>query len=581
MVFRWRGLAVVGIWVVTFAGCSGESSRDPGTPASHAGTSGAGRGGTGGTGGSGTSTGGTGGTTNSEGGAAGVVEEAGHAGTGGMAGRSAAGGTGGSLSFAGSGGTAAVGGFGNVGGRGGTGGSGASAGSGSRLPPAWQCHVAAYGDGVCDCGCGAPDSDCKTGDVDECKSCDGFGSCNGAKCPGRIDPDDTTTCTAIPLGWSCAAAKYADGNACDCGCGIPDPDCKDGATSSCDACEDVGACSHGPCPSSVATDDNTKCFVPEMWICLPYAYGDGVCDCGCGVVDVDCKNATSAACDNCPWYGCSAYNCTTIAPTNNAVCSVPPADWRCAARLYNDGTRCDCGCGFPDPDCKGRDLEACDRCDSPGSCSAQACPGTIDPNQDENCIQPPPPAGWTCSPYNYADGSQCDCGCGVPDLDCATADLSACDYCPLCAFEDCSESIDSADTTQCNPPPAGWTCDPSHYGEGYSCDCGCGVLDPDCPTNSANYCTECPTEGCAGGQCQRIAPSDNTQCTSGVPATWKCDRTFYGDGLCDCGCGALDSDCANANRSSCDICNDAGGCSTTVCPGTILASDNTSCADPQ
>lgn len=36
-----------------------------------------------------------------------------------------------------------------------------------------------------------------------------------------------------------------------------------------------------------------------------------------------------------------------------------------------------------------------------------------------------------------------------------------------------------------------------------------------------------------------------------VPTKWTCDAGQYGDQLCDCGCGALDSDCATAHFSVC------------------------------
>lgn len=34
------------------------------------------------------------------------------------------------------------------------------------------------------------------------------------------------TC-AYPKGWTCGLGTYGDGRACDCGCGVPDPDCVD------------------------------------------------------------------------------------------------------------------------------------------------------------------------------------------------------------------------------------------------------------------------------------------------------------------------------------------------------------------
>lgn len=35
---------------------------------------------------------------------------------------------------------------------------------------------------------------------------------------------------------------------------------------------------------------------PEEFSCRGELYGDDACDCGCGVIDIDCANATSGAC---------------------------------------------------------------------------------------------------------------------------------------------------------------------------------------------------------------------------------------------------------------------------------------------
>ena len=64
--------------------------------------------------------------------------------------------------------------------------------------------------------------------------------------------------------------------------------------------------------------------VPAGWLCDPDYYGDGSCDCGCGVADSDCADATVGSCDYCNDDGsCSANaaDCpSNINPTNNAVC---------------------------------------------------------------------------------------------------------------------------------------------------------------------------------------------------------------------------------------------------------------------
>jgi hypothetical protein len=447
------------------------------------------------------------------------------------------------------------------------------------VPQAWTCDGSAYGDGRCDCGCGAPDPDCVGQDLAHCQTCNSAGSCNLADCPGRIDPADVTACLAPPAGWTCTAATYGDGHQCECGCGIPDPDCASSSVGSCENCLAVGSCAKGLCPSTILAGDNAHCGVPPLWTCDASSWGDGVCDCGCGVVDVDCPDASATSCQACDVSGCSSINCGTIKPDDNAHCSVPPFTWQCSARLYADGSRCDCGCGAFDPDCASMGLDACDRCDDPGSCSAPACPGIIDPTSNDHCTAPPTPAGWSCGPGTYGDGT-CDCGCTIADIDCRSADVASCVRCLVCGGNShCGNTIDPTDSTKCAPPPSGWTCSAATYYD-TRCDCGCGIPDPFCQGIEEIYvCEDFPVEGCSAGQKTHLDPNHNELCLINVPAGWTCDRTYYDDGLCDCGCGVVDLDCPSNDASACDTCNSKGSCSTTACPGSITANDTAHCTN--
>lgn len=59
---------------------------------------------------------------------------------------------------------------------------------------------------------------------------------------------------------------------------------------------------------------------PPEWVCPAQFFGtDDGCDCGCGVVDPDCPDATADSCQYCMPPGC-ATDCSQIDPTNNAVC---------------------------------------------------------------------------------------------------------------------------------------------------------------------------------------------------------------------------------------------------------------------
>lgn len=178
-------------------------------------------------------------------------------------------------------------------------------------------------------------------------------------------------------------------------------------------------------------------------------------------------------------------------------------------------------------------------------------------------IDPPPvPSGWTCDPTYYGDGA-CDCGCGALDTDCAGSAATDCDD------NDCVGGKPNATQNWlCDPVPAGWLCDPTMYGDG-TCDCGCNLQDSDCASGAASECTN---DGCAMGAVDGM----NWLC-SGVPAAWTCGQSYYGDGYCDCACGALDDmDCTDGTVGSCDYCDDLGACGASDCSN-VDASNNAVC----
>lgn len=377
-----------------------------------------------------------------------------------------------------------------------------------------------------------------------------------------------TTGNMSPVGWTCLPAAYDDGSECHCGCGIEDPDCKDSSSDSCDVCKFSGSCAGGACPSSIDEDDNSRCDIAEGWTCSPYLYGDGTCHCGCGVVDMDCSSASRDACEVC-WTGCTGQGCPgPIDEENNAICTGVPTSWDCAERFFGDGEICHCGCGALDSDCGSNDIDECDRCNFEGSCSARDCPGTIDPDDNAACEHPTPPPEWTCYAGDYADGRQCDCGCGAIDLDCLDESIDGCEDCYACDSAICPNKVDPNDITSCIPPPAAWECPAYAYADGYQCECGCGILDPDCESLEASSCEFCPiAEGACGDDyyCADVLPDDNTRCVDSAPPDWNCAPDTYADEACDCGCGVRDFDCPSGDPSDCDLCDAPGSCSDSAC----------------
>lgn len=130
---------------------------------------------------------------------------------------------------------------------------------------------------------------------------------------------------------------------------------------------------------------------------------------------------------------------------------------------------------------------------------------------------PAPPSEWTCDPTYYGTNDGCDCGCGVLDPDCASAYSGACDTCADdggCGTDaDYCVGIDPDNNAVCNTTPV-WLCSPLVYGDGQSCDCGCGVVDADCSGPEASACDSCAeAESCdSGGDCMQIDPANNGVC---------------------------------------------------------------------
>ncbi|MFO0747168.1 MAG: hypothetical protein U1F43_16115 [Myxococcota bacterium] len=456
------------------------------------------------------------------------------------------------------------------------------------VPSGWACPDSYYGDADCDCGCGVQDIDCATDD--DVRECDFCTNCPGAgDCSTKVDNSDTTLCSdvvVVPDGWTCNDAWYADGS-CDCGCGIQDFDCaaSDDVTE-CAFCSDCAGT--GDCTARVDDADTTQCLnaVPTDWTCSPAFYGDGSCDCGCGVQDLDCADTTTvAACEYCEGCGVTAGDSCdgSVEPSDTTACvaGAVPSGWTCDATWYGDGD-CDCGCGVQDFDCSGTsDASECDYCIACPSNGSVDCADRVDGGDTTQCAVP---GGWTCDPAWFGDGD-CDCGCGAQDQDCgSTSDATECDFCTACgaaAGDSCGDFVDAGDTTLCaGTLPDGWSCSPSYYGDG-DCDCGCGAQDSDCAATDdvtqCDFCDACPA-GLSSACADIVDNGDTTLCADAAPDGWACDPAWYSDGDCDCGCGVQDADCATTDDATeCAFCTVCGAASTDSCVDFVDARDTTQC----
>jgi hypothetical protein len=239
--------------------------------------------GTGGTGGSGGSTGGSGGSTGGSGGSTG--------GSGGNTGGSG-GNTGGSGGNTGGSGGNTGGSGGNTGGSGGnTGGSGGS----SNVPSSWYCDDLYYNEGqydACDCGCGAADPDCGgAGCIDA--SCDAPACDFCFNASGVEISCGSTGGSGGGTGWTCDPTFYDGYDGCDCGCGIPDPDCGWGScetpgcyVTGCEYCWDANG-SEIQCGGGSAGCTNTCNFAYDGE-CDDGGPGSSYDDCDYGTDCADC-----------------------------------------------------------------------------------------------------------------------------------------------------------------------------------------------------------------------------------------------------------------------------------------------------
>ena len=191
--------------------------------------------------------------------------------------------------------------------------------------------------------------------------------------------------------------------------------------------------------------------------------------------------------------------------------AAPPAGWTCTATWYGTDDGCDCGCGVADTDCADATRASCqyNHCESgqvPGtdgvSCAANACGDgfvargeTCDDGGSAGCaadcssVDP----GYSCS-YGSGGCHALVCGDGNREGDetCDDGNGAGGDGCSAsCQIEDGFACRTAGEA--CTAVPAGWACNANYYGSGDGCDCGCGVEDADCTGGCAE--PGCDVEG--------------------------------------------------------------------------------------
>ncbi len=98
-----------------------------------------------------------------------------------------------------------------------------------------------------------------------------------------------------------------------------------------------------------------------------------------------------------------------------------------------------------DPECRTPDY-ACvdDNGDGVLECWVDQCPCDTTAACDANCTCDPDcvPTGWTCAPSWYGAADGCDCGCSIPDPDCAGANICTA---PGCGAPNCTTTYTDCD----------------------------------------------------------------------------------------------------------------------------------------
>jgi hypothetical protein len=413
----------------------------------------------------------------------------------------------------------------------------------------WKCTIDEQGDdGICDCGCGIPDDTCQGSGCTE-------PDCWRKRCNVRHGADGVKVAdTQVPPfnEWSCPAAAWGGGDGCDCGCNVPDPDCRSSH-----------ACTTALCTDSECTTchDATGRVVPctDAWIgwtCDPQRFGSGDgCDCGCGSADPDCDAK------GCTLYGCRADECKRCTDTNYAVSKsvgCAPNTWTCELSHYGTSDGCDCGCGVRDPDCGSNAADGCADSDCQQDACAYCHKPSGNPLADNDYVICDPPGdakGWTCGTMDDAawKNAECDCGCGRPDPFCRREQRASCTApgCNTATCQFCNAENGTRDTCSGVRWSGDGTCKNVNYASDGQCDCGCGAIDPDCGDGEGCAASDCSAKGCevCHGASLLLATC----------YTWTCPVAAYDDGaICDCGCGAEDPDCSNLGCSE-------PGCSAAMC----------------
>ena len=149
------------------------------------------------------------------------------------------------------------------------------------------------------------------------------------------------------------------------------------SSTDCTSPDDCGGlpCVEGTCsPGGGICDANITIGDGSLDMCISMSCCEHLETCTYGYDDID-------GCNTCIMNG-GGDRCDGLLTCIDAACG----GWTCDIANYGTADGCDCGCGIVDPDCVDGTVGSCEYCNNTGSCSVDACPGTIDPNDNAVCL---------------------------------------------------------------------------------------------------------------------------------------------------------------------------------------------------
>ena len=373
------------------------------------------------------------------------------------------------------------------------------------------CGQTAPGGCSCDPSCVA-NGDCCADYAAACPVCT-------PNCAGRNCGDDG-------CGGSCGTCTDPILNTCEPTAGrCIDPQCVPdclGATCGDDGCG--GSC--GTCPAGDVCFEGARSCAPQGWACDPFLIGDGLCDCGCGLLDPDCSVGGNPQGIGCPLgVACDPAGATCQGTT----CRSPGACGAgelCVGAVYESGRRLTGLCEVKSPSGMGGAGSPClfgDECDS-GLCAYGTCAdhcvddagcggGTLCLGLEDEISPRTSPDGVSIASWIAAcaqppgSGTVCttDADCPTPGEACLTfIDGDTLGARALCAVLDTS-AVSQPCGTAMAPVPGSGLCPP-----GLFCTDAASTIEPVCARPCPNGVSDCG----AGETCTTITINDqNTTST--------------------------------------------------------------------